>query len=161
MMGTTHLVFAYLVYAVLSRPFHLPFDWLYVFVPLTIGSLIPDIDHPKSLISRQSWVFSSVSRLMPHRGPTHSPLATALLTVLLTSAVLYYEADLVVPLSFSLGYLSHLVADSLTRSGVRWLWPFHETKLKFIIYTGGPSEGVFFALALLGLTGLLYPYLVH
>lgn len=140
-----------------------------------VGSLLPDIDHPNSTISnklfplgvRSRWgramiglalavaslhysqmylfwagVFVLVLAFIPHRGVLHSPIFMILLSFILYSYWGQMEA-----IKFLLaGYLSHLVADSLT-SGVPWLWPYKSEKIGFnLIRTGSAGEYIFTAL---------------
>jgi inner membrane protein len=59
-----------------------------------------------------------------HRGPTHSLLLWGALTWL----VLFFGAQqglYCTALAASLGYLSHLAADSFTHHGEPWLWPIY------------------------------------
>lgn len=100
-------------------------DWLHLIPGALAGALLPDIDHPKSMLGQ--WVrFISVpvSRLCGHRGFTHSLLA------ILTGVFLFHTrlpAGWAVPADFYqaviVGYLSHLVADMLTTAGIPLLWP--------------------------------------
>jgi inner membrane protein len=88
----------------------------FVYTPLIIvGSLLPDIDTPFSKLGKYN-VFAAI---MLHRGITHSLLATGIIAAigLLISPIMVWVA---------VGYLSHLLADSLTPSGIRWLYPFRK-----------------------------------
>lgn len=73
-----------------------------------------------------------------HRGLTHTLLALAAV-----SAVTLYFLPLHTALAFIAGYSSHLLADSLTRSGVPLVWPLldHRYGLK-VLKTGGLFEGL-------------------
>lgn len=114
-----------------------------------VGSLLPDVDQPKAMLANFSPLLKPVfflpSHLLPHRGPTHSLLVWAILTLLCThwgaQVSLYYWA-----VAASLGYLLHLAADSLTTSGIPLLWPLYgrhvglppNRHLRFA--TGSPTE---------------------
>ena len=84
-----------------------------------MGSLLPDIDHPQSWAGRKFRVISvPLSAMLGHRGITHSLLAILLGSMTLGAMGLnHISAPLIV------GYLSHLLADGLTPSGVPLLWP--------------------------------------
>ncbi|HLO77719.1 MAG TPA: metal-dependent hydrolase [Magnetospirillum sp.] len=84
-----------------------------------LGSLLPDIDHPQSWAGRKLRPISvPLSMLVGHRGVTHSAIAVlGGLAALLLMGMGWMAAPLVI------GYLSHLVADGLTPSGVPLLWP--------------------------------------
>lgn len=84
-----------------------------------LGSLLPDIDHPQSWAGRKMRVISvPLSLVVGHRGITHSLLAVAGAIALLAIMGTGWMAAPVV-----IGYLSHLMADALTPSGVPLLWP--------------------------------------
>lgn len=84
-----------------------------------LGALLPDIDHPQSWAGRKLRVVSvPLSLIVGHRGITHSLLAVAgAMALLATMSTKWMAAPVVI------GYLSHLLADSLTPSGVPLLWP--------------------------------------
>lgn len=84
-----------------------------------LGALLPDIDHPQSWAGRKvRFISIPLSLLVGHRGITHSALAVvAGATLLAIMGTGWLAAPVVV------GYLSHLLADSLTPSGVPLLWP--------------------------------------
>ena len=86
-----------------------------------LGSLLPDIDHPKSLVGRRlAWVSVPVAALVGHRGVTHS-----LLAVLACAAGLWFLGrELAWNAALLVGYLSHLAGDALTVSGIPLLWPW-------------------------------------
>lgn len=100
-------------------------DWWHIIPAAVISCLLPDIDHPKSLLGqRLSWISKPIARAFGHRGFTHSLLAV------FGGLTLFY---LQVPESWILpadalqglvvGYLSHIAADMLTPAGVPLLWP--------------------------------------
>ena len=88
------------------------------------GSLLPDIDHPKSWVGRRTRpVSTAIALVLGHRGITHSAIAVIGLTLLLLHAG--YRRGGVAALA--VGYLSHLAADMLTPRGLRLAWPFPGT----------------------------------
>lgn len=60
---------------------------------------------------------------LKHRGPTHSFLALA--TIFYSTAIMYFLFPnlILVWAAIITGYLFHLIADSLTDSGIPLLWP--------------------------------------
>lgn len=88
---------------------------------IALGSLLPDIDHPRSYLgSMFPFLSVPISKLFGHRGFTHSLMATSILGI----ATAYWWVSN--PLFFGgllLGYLSHLLADMTTPSGVPLLYP--------------------------------------
>jgi inner membrane protein len=101
------------------------------------GSLLPDIDHPRSWVGRRTRpVSSAIAAALGHRGITHSAIAIAGLAWLL-SHVGYRWAGIA---ALSVGYLSHLAADMLTPQGLRLLWPMRGTWGLPLCRTGSPAE---------------------
>ena len=88
---------------------------------LAIGTLLPDIDHPTSKISRKLWFVSwIIHALFKHRTLTHSvwPVCAAI------GISYYYSWHMHIAVAgFVVGYLSHLFGDWMTKSGVYLLWP--------------------------------------
>jgi inner membrane protein len=101
-----------------------------------LGSLLPDIDHPGSWAGKRMALISiPLAALIGHRGLTHSLLAIAVFALLLA---LLGPDHLAAPLA--VGYLSHLLADSLTLSGVPLLWPSKRPFGLRLIRTGSLPE---------------------
>lgn len=97
-----------------------------------LGGLLPDVDHPSSVLGQKLPGVSHLIRLvLGHRGGTHSLLAIALCSWglwhlalrqgLSGSPVGPYVGSAIA--SILVGYVSHLAADGLTKSGVPLLWP--------------------------------------
>ncbi|MFJ8531234.1 metal-dependent hydrolase [Bacillus sp. NPDC094106] len=102
-----------------------------------IGSLLPDIDHPNSKVGKKLKLLSwGINKVFGHRGLTHTLLFTMLLSILLFFCTTFFNGYLQVMYSqfvigVTVGYLSHLLLDSMTKSGVPLLYPF--TKKHFRI----------------------------
>lgn len=117
-------------------------------VPLglaVLGSLLPDMDHPKSWAGRRVRpVSDALAATFGHRGVTHSLLAVVGCAWLLREQHLppAYAAPLVV------GYLSHLLADLFTPGGLRLLWPMRGIWSLPLCRTGSPFEPLVVALLL-------------
>lgn len=87
-----------------------------------VGSLLPDIDHPKSYIGRRVPLIPDiVYKFWGHRTVTHSMLAIiliALISLPLISFGLYkFWYGLIV------GYISHLLIDMLNPQGISLFFP--------------------------------------
>jgi inner membrane protein len=101
-----------------------------------LGALLPDIDHPQSWAGRRMALVSvPLAALIGHRGITHSLLAVLGFALLLAWLGPHH---LVAPLA--VGYLSHLLADSFTLSGVPLLWPSKRPYGPKLIRTGSLAE---------------------
>lgn len=100
-------------------------DWWHLIPATLLTCLLPDIDHPKSVLGqRLKWLSLPIARAFGHRGFTHSLLAVAAGLWLFQINV---PADWPIPADvlqgMTLGYLSHIAADMLTPAGVPLLWP--------------------------------------
>ena len=109
------------------------------------GSLLPDVDHPKSWAGRRLRPLSTViAAVFGHRGVTHS-----LLALFGCWAALRYGA---VPRGWAApvvtGYLSHLLADLLTPGGLRLAWPLRGTWSLPLCRSGSPFEPLVVALVM-------------
>ena len=86
-----------------------------------IGSLLPDVDSPRSSIGRMMPLASiPIERRWGHRSITHSLLCMLALSVVTLPLLAYQSASYAAIL---LGYMSHLIADCATKSGVPLFYP--------------------------------------
>jgi inner membrane protein len=103
------------------------------------GSLLPDVDHPKSWMGRRTRPISTtIAATLGHRGVTHSAVAVVGLTLLLLHAG-YRKGGVS---ALVVGYLSHLAADMLTPQGLRLAWPNRRTWSLPLCRTGSAAESV-------------------
>ena len=149
MKGTTHLLVA-VVFALLFAPFFSFGKYTLFFTIFLFAALLPDIDHPGSLLGKRLWPLSSLlSLFFGHRGFLHSifiPLAFLFLG--------WYFHILWIGIALAGGYMSHLFADSLTVSGIK---PFGVgPKVMGFIRTGGLLEFFFMILLLVFLLWLFW-----
>ncbi len=147
MKGRTHLAFAVLL-GILISPYvsnHKILFWSL----LIISSIIPDIDMPGSWLS----IFG-ISHILKwvtgHRGILHSVFLPAAASISLVIFGFPYLA-----LSVMLGYLSHLILDAFTYSGVQPFAPFG-LKIKGFAKTGGLTDWFLFISFLLGIVFLSF-----
>ncbi len=109
------------------------------------GSLLPDIDHPKSWLGKRLRPLSStVASVFGHRGVTHSAVALAVCAW----GLLHGGAPRWVVAPLAVGYLSHLAADLLTPGGLRLAWPLRRTWALPLCKSGSPFEPLVVALLL-------------
>lgn len=130
MIGKTHLAAGILAGELTALAYYHAsiIPALIVIGSAAIGSLLPDIDHPGSLLSSSSrlsrHISNSIAAVTPHRGLTHTPIFAGLII-----AVLYYFLQQrmkycdPICIGLAVGILSHLVLDTLTERGVMWAWP--------------------------------------
>ena len=139
-------------------------------VAVMLGALAPDIDATKSQIRYElgpaGLAVSTWLKLfgVQHRGLTHYGLTT--IAVIAVSTLVGWWLDYPdIGLAFGLGYLSHVLADSLTIAGTPLLWPlqkrknFHLLPRRLRLRTRGPVESVLFIGLAVVLVVLLPAYL--
>ncbi len=129
MTGEGHIIFA-IASAIFAKraeltPVLAQADWWHLVPSALLTCLLPDIDHPKSLLGqRLRWLSQPIARAFGHRGFTHSLLAVA--AGLWLFQINLPKSSPILPdvlQGLTLGYLSHIVADMLTPAGVPLLWP--------------------------------------
>lgn len=163
MVGTTHAAFAILCYYVIAYFVGLPFNVPMVLALLIIGSLLPDIDHPRGFLARQSYLFRRASRgvgkFIRHRGIVHSLLAALIATAVVWVVAIFYRWETLAVACFFLGFVSHLAADSLNPTGIKWLQPFSKARVKGGIRTGSIIEKCLVLLILIAISVIVH--MVH
>ena len=136
MMAGSHIAVGAALWAVTARAAGLEVAEPQALGAAALGSLLPDIDHPQSWAGRKMRVVSiPLSLLIGHRGLTHSALAIIGGLILLAAMGVGGLAAPVV-----VGYLSHLLADALTPSGVPLLWPNQRRFSLNLCRTGSAME---------------------
>lgn len=141
-----------------------------------LGSLMPDIDHRQSFIGKRLKPVSYLASLTAgHRGATHSPFIIMLIAALLSLLARYLTNDiqqtflLVLITGFTVGALSHVFLDSLTKGGVPLFYPFSSKHYRFAnLKTGSMGEKLVSILMigfLIGITiyeskGIFFPSLI-
>ena len=159
MMAATHAAFAVLCYYVIAYFARLPIDSLMVLTFLIIGSLLPDIDHPRTFFIQQLYLFKHSKRLgkfVMHRGILHSILATLIATAVVWVIAVSYHLETLAVMCFFLGFISHLAIDSLNPAGIRWLQPFSKAKIKGEIRTGSALEKFLFVVIIVAISAIVY-----
>ena len=129
-----------------------------------IGSLAPDVDHPNSTINNKFLFTRLFAFIFKHRGITHSALIGSMASLLAYFTLVNESNNDWVHwawLGLSLGYASHLVADSLTPKGIPALYPlsnqaFQCPLVPFTIPTGSNKERLVFFLVLMYASVLIW-----
>lgn len=140
MMARTHLAAGAACWILVAKATGLSPDAIGI-AAACFGSLMPDIDHPKSVLGRKIHPISALlAFIFGHRGITHSLLAVIAWVALAAHYGLvkhYWVAAMAV------GYLSHLLCDWMTPAGVPFLYP---SRRKFTcamtVKTGGGGESI-------------------
>ena len=153
MMAKSHMIIGAAAWIVFSKLTHTPVSVLLAIVAMG-ASLLPDMDHPKSMFGQLIKPVSTViSGIFGHRGITHSFLAIFLIGFLMWK---YGGIGQGLISAVSIGYLSHLFADFLTPHGVPLMYPL-KTKFRFLLTfkTGGIGESL-----IAGCAGLFIIYAI-
>jgi len=140
MMFITHAAFALLLGLLAVNKLVLPVQPIVFVAIILLGSLLPDIDSGTSLIGKR---FKLGSFFFKHRGMVHSVVfmtGFSIAVFLITNNIYYF-------LAFAVGYLSHLLLDSMTPSGVAFFWPSKIRTRGGIKTTGLWEFLIFFVLA--------------
>ena len=138
----THLAFSFLIGLLIINSFNIQNKTIFITM-LLVASALPDIDSYKSKIGKKVKPISFLINLFfRHRGIFHS-LSLLILISALISIVNHETAA-----AFFIGYLSHLVLDSLTPSGVMFFYPFSMKRTKGLIRTGSLFENILLILLL-------------
>lgn len=105
---------------------------------LTIGALLPDIDHAGSALGRRIPILPSVlSFVFGHRGLTHS----LLFLVLLGLTQPWFPPPFFMGLM--MGTISHLLGDMMTHRGIQLFYPVKNSiSFPLSFKTGGVIENV-------------------
>lgn len=138
-MYKTHLAFGLLV-GLLALNFFNGWSRYFFLVFVLIGSILPDIDMPKSKISRKVKPLAVVVNLFTrHRGIFHT-----IFPAILIFFVAWVFNQKVIGYGLLVGYLSHLLIDGLTEAGINFLHPFANLRLQGFVRTGSIVETCFF-----------------
>lgn len=120
-----------------------------------LGAVFPDIDEPHSWIgSRTRGISDFIKGFFGHRGLTHSLMGLFIVFLTMVLMVSFTPFSPIIGLYFILGYLLHLVGDSFSKSGVKWLLPFSDKAFQSglgIVYyrTGFLAERIIFIVSML------------
>lgn len=148
-----------------------------ILLPLVVlGSILPDIDEPRSFIGRKLPLISHIVSLsFSHRGFTHFFIFPFLISLFGLALFWHYEFYAMICFAISFGILMHQIGDMLTISGIPYyFFPFSSKKAvllpRFLRFkTGGATEKFIFnvlllpAIALFGANylGLLDNFDIH
>lgn len=119
-------------------------------IALSLGAVFPDIDEPHSWIGAKTRGISDIlNKIFGHRGLTHSLLGMiiAFLTIMLMVSLAHF--NVILGIYFMVGYALHLIEDSFSKSGVKWLLPFSDKQYQsglgiYYYRTGSMIENLIF-----------------
>jgi uncharacterized metal-binding protein len=103
-------------------------------VAVVVGALLPDLDSESSTLTTRRWfgfgylfalIGLVVRTFLPHRGPLHSLLAGTLIALGVEFVVRVLSRGAIANTGWVLGagFLSHLITDAMSLSGVALFWP--------------------------------------
>ena len=134
-MYRTHLAFAFLL-GLLLLNFVNPSSIVLYFVLVLFGGLLPDIDEQHSKLGRRVKPLSIILNFVfGHRKLFHS-----LFFAIVLFGVIGYFFGLTLGLGLFIGYISHLIIDGFTPSGINYLYPFSKLHLKGFVRTNSLGE---------------------
>ena len=154
----THVAFGSAFYLLSAGLANLPVSTELLLIA-SVGAVLPDVDAPESAVGQVTKpVSDKIAKRFGHRCFCHSLLGLLAFSLLILP--LHYIASALF-LALVLGYLSHLLADSMTKQGVKLLWPadywaVFPGREDFRIHTGTKAENIFL-IFLLVCSLALYP----
>ena len=143
MLAPTHSIFGIFLTLIFLAVFGIQWSlhWTIILVAI-IGSIMPDIDHPQSVIGRIFYPLSSyLERRYGHRTITHSFIgwiiaSLAFAVIVLLVICIFYILNIAWKLefgywslmprwiaAFSISYFSHLILDMFNKRGAQMFWP--------------------------------------
>lgn len=130
MLGKTHIINS-LALASIPLAFETKVDTEYILILLLIGlgSILPDIDEPSSMIGRKMKFLSyPINIFFGHRTITHNLVLFAI------SGIFCYLNDYTFLLALNIGILLHILQDSITYQGItNGLFPFQRLNYNFVL----------------------------
>ncbi|CUX97277.1 metal-dependent hydrolase [Candidatus Hoaglandella endobia] len=132
-------------------------DWWHIISGAVLTCLLPDLDHPKSLLGqRLFWLSVPIAYIFGHRGFTHSFMAIIAGILFFTLCLPQEFIPLDVYYAMIIGYSSHIMADILTPAGVPLLWPYR-CRFRLLLFSSATSKQLKRLCTATLLFALLYP----
>ncbi|MGM9923405.1 MAG: metal-dependent hydrolase [Bacillus sp. (in: firmicutes)] len=155
MMYKTHIITSLAAGAGVAAHGHYSFTITYA-LGVAIGSVLPDLDQPKSFIGQRSFGLAVIiSKLFGHRGFMHSLLAWALLTGF---CLLFNSAF---AMGISLGYLFHIIGDFFSVSSVPLFKPFTNYRPRNMWFSYKNKSAAEEVIKYVAMTVLVYYFLIQ
>jgi|TARA_Y100000294_G_C8558225_1_gene338004 inner membrane protein len=152
-MYYTHLAFGLLVSLLSIEFFPIKNKILFIIIA-TFFSILPDIDESRSKIGRKNKIISkTINFIFGHRGFIHTiyiPIIIFILFNLINTDIAYAAL---------IGYLSHLLGDSLTKAGITPLYPLINKRINGFLKTNSFFEKIIFLALILANLYLIIKYI--
>lgn len=123
MTARGHILLATATIGAINYALHLNID-AYFLGGVILGSILPDLDEPQSLIGRKLGIIAYILRFLglEHRTLSHSILFSL---IFLIPAILFPYPFNSVLLGIGVGIILHCIGDMLTKSGLKYfLYPY-------------------------------------
>lgn len=102
-----------------------------------LGSLVPDIDEPNSIVGRKvKHLSGTLKKVFGHRGIIHTPFFLLIIFFLLFQIKNSIPIGNLLLIGFVSGYISHLILDMLTPAGLMIFYPFSKKKYRLLSLKG-------------------------
>lgn len=138
--GYAGLMATFMIVLLFSFDSRYSFELVCILLSFALGVVLPDIDSEDSTLGKY---IKPISRLIPHRTFTHT------LWVVLLLGVAVWSFESIYLLALTLGYALHILEDSFSSQGIRWLYPVPVKGRPPLTYeTGGFGETVMFLSAI-------------
>ena len=137
-MFKTHLSFSILIALLIIIFFDIPNKIIFIFL-IAVSSSFPDIDSDKSKIGRKLPLISKIVNLIfGHRKFFHSVFIPLILFLAL------YTIGFYISLAIFIGYLTHLLGDSITNEGIMPFYPLSKFNISGLLKTNSILEFLLF-----------------
>ena len=139
MLAKTHVAFG-ILFSLFFIPILTTGNKFLFFFLVILGSLLPDLDTPKSTLGSKVKFFSwFMQKTLGHRGLFHS-----LLFSIAVHTLIWIFIGKIYRIALFIGYVSHILIDGFTKEGINFLHPIGRLHLIGFVKTGGYIEFVLF-----------------
>lgn len=135
MLGKTHIVNAI---AIASVPLafsstKIDIEYSIFLLLIAIGSIIPDIDEPNSILGRKLKFLSyPINIFFGHRTITHNLILFSIFSIF---SIFFYIQKYNYLFALSVGILIHILQDSMTYQGIKnGLFPMQRLNYHFVLF---------------------------
>ena len=144
MRGKTHLLFAILLGIFYLDSFRFSGNKLIFFVAIGLAGLIPDIDHPNSILGRKLKPISIIIHILfGHRKLFHSIFFIIGVSLLAYLFVPFYLIPILI------GLVSHIILDMISKEGIILFYPFNILNIKGLFKVGGIFESIIYTILII------------
>lgn len=131
MLGKTHIVNAIAIASIplVFSNIKIDIEYSIFLLLIAIGSIVPDIDEPNSILGRKIKFLSyPINIFFGHRTITHNLILFSVISIFL------YIQEYNYFFAFSIGILIHILQDSITYQGIKnGLFPIQRLNYHFVL----------------------------